>query len=513
MTDATNRIINHIFTKDLFLLQPPNAKSWSEFDKAIFNYVYDEIAARNCFMPHLANAKSIQAIIDVIRGFFFNIMSKVATQHRYEGRYNNAYDVWMHMFDYMNKINFNKHDFPLHFGEKYVTICVMYMNWPGMSEKIQADMTLIYCKKALECVKIAKQMRTYNPIKYKYETLFREVQFDEFVVEAQVYHHMGNAYSRLYNEKLEKLYYTKTFEIYSNINSADFTGDCVRSQIHYFMVDYTHNLMIWDPLKKSKLIKKLSKLNVNEAKKQFGEISLEVVQTVTVKGDYHWYLLSEHKQSIKQYEYALKIALKVLTKFKESGQGFFCCKVLNIIIKLFESMGNILERFGDFCGAAVNYAAAMEFLQIIVVEYDKKNNNEFIEKEKSLEDAFVRLERYDPSKELHRNCKVCYKHDKKMRKKFIKNGVKRYLHRIGKINDDLNEYKEDEMLQNMGRYRRCKYCNKANVKLLVCKGCKSVFYCNHRHQKLHWKQHRNECKEIKCCKRPESFVELLGKIN
>ena len=53
-------------------------------------------------------------------------------------------------------------------------------------------------------------------------------------------------------------------------------------------------------------------------------------------------------------------------------------------------------------------------------------------------------------------------------------------------------------MMNIIKLRQCNYmkCRRFDLKgLKACKRCKSVFYCNRRHQKLHWKTHKNNCFE------------------
>ena len=54
------------------------------------------------------------------------------------------------------------------------------------------------------------------------------------------------------------------------------------------------------------------------------------------------------------------------------------------------------------------------------------------------------------------------------------------------------------IMNNMIKERQCNYdkCRRQDLKRFkICKRCKSVFYCNRKHQKLDWKngKHREYC--------------------
>ena len=49
------------------------------------------------------------------------------------------------------------------------------------------------------------------------------------------------------------------------------------------------------------------------------------------------------------------------------------------------------------------------------------------------------------------------------------------------------------VLLNMAAMRQCAHCKGRANKLQMCSRCKNAFYCNKRHQKMHWEQHRLKC--------------------
>lgn len=62
---------------------------------------------------------------------------------------------------------------------------------------------------------------------------------------------------------------------------------------------------------------------------------------------------------------------------------------------------------------------------------------------------------------------------------------------------DQNIIRNDIILEDLNHceYPTCNASSNLCKSLLLCGGCKLVYYCGKEHQKLHWKTHKLDCKK------------------
>lgn len=56
--------------------------------------------------------------------------------------------------------------------------------------------------------------------------------------------------------------------------------------------------------------------------------------------------------------------------------------------------------------------------------------------------------------------------------------------------------------------RKCETCGTKKENVMYCKGCFSVAYCSKEHQKIHWKEHKETCKQMKNTRVKSFFKEF-----
>lgn len=63
------------------------------------------------------------------------------------------------------------------------------------------------------------------------------------------------------------------------------------------------------------------------------------------------------------------------------------------------------------------------------------------------------------------------------------------------VGREVKQYENERAsLPALERQEKCHCCGSSEVRLLRCSRCKQAFYCNHKHQRLHWKTHKPNCK-------------------
>eukprot|EP01083_Nonionella_stella_P024122 66703_1 len=519
MVDAVSRIINYVFNKDLFPFQPPHFPTWHRFDHQIFEVALYQLTELGC--DPIMHVTSLQMLLDVFKSTMCNIMSKAATQHRHEGRYQKAHDLWMHLSDFTKQVQFTAHNFPIHHGNMHVSMCVMYLNWPSMDKKKRGASALKHAHKALECVAIAKELKQNSHPQYKYEVSLRKMECLDLVAAAGAYHQAANASDYLGDLALKQMYYEKAFNAYSSIDINQL-GDAhvipVKTQTHFFMFDYTGWLLRTDPLKKTRLITRLLQTNINLSKALFGELSVETVTNLKQKADYLFYILSDNEDEVaEKWNQALQIALTVEERLEANDKPYLALKLIeDCTIGICKSLAIFCERFGEFCASGLYYCTTLYFVDKLIAH--DVTNGELMKERSECNEALIRLQKYEASKEIHRNCKTCYLWNQKHRKTNVRKGIKQYLRKIGK-SDDARKRKmranNDRVLQNTAGFKQCNFCKQRDVKLSTCAHCKAVYYCNHQHQKRDWLKHKKICNKKKKEKDEEgrSFVEMLQKLN
>eukprot|EP01084_Bolivina_argentea_P073977 134212_1 len=514
MTDAVARIINHVYSQDLLPLQPSHndsyAAAWKEFDQLLFEIAWSLLT--DMCKELLKRATSLQMMFDITKLFICNSMHKIAIHNRHEGRYDDASNLYNHILDFMKVKNITTNEFPLHISNIYLSMCIVYLHYPSMNERKRAQMTIKYCLKSLECVKIAKRLKNENINKYKYQFKMRNDCFDEIIIEGGAYHHMANANKYLNNDKQRNIYFEKAFQIFSNINDKNCASTAAKMQVHYFMYDYLKWIMVKYPLKKKQLIQKLLKSNTNFSMKHFGELSVELADNYQTMADYQMYLLQKFKNAVKNYNISLDISLKVFNGFMLNNKAFIACNLVqDTIIPVYNSLGIISERFSDFCKAKHCYQSGMKFVRFLFKQ--KIKTIELIEREKEFKLGLKRINNKNNNDEVHpMDCKICKQCTKAIYEPLIKHGSKKYRKKIGQKQE---KSECNLVLKNIAKYKWCKYCKDKNRKLFLCNGCKKVYYCSHNHQKRDWKQHKISCgiKRTEEESEDRSFVEMLNQLN
>ncbi len=107
---------------------------------------------------------------------------------------------------------------------------------------------------------------------------------------------------------------------------------------------------------------------------------------------------------------------------------------------------------------------------------------------KDSEKEIARIRKYSAFDKEQCECKRC----QKLKGKYYKDMSKRWVRGREKCLQSVSE-SQGISLKNMAGAKQCAHCKSRGNNLLKCKRCRKTYYCNKKHQKLHWKVHKLNC--------------------